>query len=130
MAEDYGRLLQMAHPETSSALIARNDPYFTWDHHHVISMTTCAAFPSCVSGTTCGLYVTIGQAPRSRCEVQGGYNCCMSWVNYDVRAGFFFTPWTTCYKNRDSDFESCEGHDSGSGNGGDVCFSDRAKCCM
>ncbi|KAI1777838.1 hypothetical protein F4818DRAFT_439160 [Hypoxylon cercidicola] len=129
MLENYSRLLQMAHPDTAKALIARNNPYFTWAKSHVISLTTCAGFLSCVSGSSCHFYVTVNKAPRSRCEVQGGENCCMSWANYDVKAGFFQATWSTCYNSAPDNKESCEGHDNNSGAGGDVCFSDRAKGC-
>ncbi|KAI4859328.1 hypothetical protein F4820DRAFT_174130 [Hypoxylon rubiginosum] len=129
MLENYNRLLQMAHPGTAAALIARNNPYFTWAKSHVIALTTCAGFLSCVSGSSCNFYVTVNKAPRSRCENQGGENCCMSWANYDVKAGFFKATWTTCYNSAPDNNESCEGHDNGSGNNGDVCFSDRASGC-
>ncbi|KAK6844163.1 hypothetical protein PG995_014273 [Apiospora arundinis] len=129
MHEDYDRLLQMAHPASAQALISRNNPFYTWSKGHLIKLTTCAGFLSCISGTTCTFYVTINKAPRSRCENQGGQNCCMSWANYQVRAGFFQATWTSCYRSRPDDNESCEGHDNGSGNGGDVCFSNRATGC-
>ncbi|KAI6080624.1 hypothetical protein F4821DRAFT_265713 [Hypoxylon rubiginosum] len=36
----------------------------------------------------------------------------------------------TTYWNSAPNKESCEGHDTGSGNGGDVCCSDRATGCI
>jgi hypothetical protein len=128
MDEDYDRLSSTVRPENYS-IGMRANPYITWATNHVIKLTTCAAFLSCISGTNCSFFVTINQAPRSRCESQGGQNCCMSWANYDVKAGFFKATWTTCYNSRPNDTESCEGYDNGSGNGGDVCFSDRASGC-
>ncbi|KAK7979664.1 Twin-arginine translocation pathway signal [Apiospora arundinis] len=72
MHEDYDRLFQMAHPASAQALISRNNPFYTWSKGHLIKLTTCAGFLSCISGTTCTFYVTINKAPRSRCENQGG----------------------------------------------------------
>ncbi|KAI1768965.1 hypothetical protein GGR53DRAFT_318119 [Hypoxylon sp. FL1150] len=129
MLENYNRLLQMAHPGSAAALMARDNAYITWAKSHAIALGTCAGFLSCVSGSSCNFYVTINKAPRSRCENQGGQNCCMSWANYDVKAGFFKATWTTCYNSAPDNTESCEGHDNGSGNGGDVCFSNRATGC-
>ncbi|KAI0555773.1 hypothetical protein F4679DRAFT_577897 [Xylaria curta] len=129
MAEDFHRLFQMAHPVTAMDLIPSRNAYWTWSKNNAVSLAVCAGFMSCISGYTCNFYVTINQAPRSRCEVQGGQNCCMTWANYNVKAGFFSITWAQCYNSRPDDNESCEGHDNGSGNGGDVCFSNRADGC-
>jgi hypothetical protein len=126
--EDHHRLAVMANPSAHGALDER-DSYVAWAAGHAINLVTCAGFLSCISGASCNFYVTVNQAPRSRCENQGGENCCMSWANYDVKAGFFKATWTTCYSSRPSDTDSCEGYDNGGGNGGDVCFSNRATGC-
>lgn len=60
-----------------------------WARRRAIALTTCSALPSCISGATCSFYVTVNKAPRSRCETQGGENCCMSWSDYQLQAGFF-----------------------------------------
>lgn len=127
MDEDYSRLATVAHPNFS--LQARGFPYITWATSNAIKLTTCAGFFSCISGQSCQFYVTVKHAPRSRCESQGGENCCMSWANFDVQAGFFKATWTSCFNRRPHDKESCEGHDNHSGNGGNVCFSNRSKGC-
>jgi len=129
MDEDFHRLNSTVHPGNYNSLDTRANAYVTWATSHAINLGTCAAFLSCISGTTCSFFVTIGKAPRSRCESQGGQNCCMSWADYNVQAGFFKVTWTTCYNSRPADNESCEGHDNGSGNGGDVCFSNRSTGC-
>jgi hypothetical protein len=125
--EDFLRLSTMAAPELQGDLAKRQ--YIAWAAGHAINLVTCSAFLSCISGSTCGFYVTVGQAPRSRCESQGGENCCMSWSTYQVKVGFFQQTWTTCYNSRPGNEESCEGYDNGSGQGGDVCFSNRANGC-
>jgi hypothetical protein len=126
--EDHHRLSVMANPSAHGSLAERQS-YVAWASGHAINLVTCAGFLSCISGTTCNFYVTINQAPRSRCENQGGQNCCLSWANYDVKAGFFKATWTTCYNSRPSDTDSCEGYDNGGGNNGDVCYSNRSTGC-
>jgi hypothetical protein len=130
--EDHYRLLSLVDPVAYTMALGAHQPrsaYVQWATSHAISLVTCAGFLSCVSGTTCSFYVTINKAPRSRCESQGGQNCCLSWSTYNVKAGFFQATWTACYDSRPGDTESCEGHDNDSGEGGDVCYSNRATGC-
>jgi len=129
MDTDFTRLYEAVHPSYFKQLDARSNAYVDWSRKYAINLVTCRAFLSCISGVTCGFYVTIDKAPRSRCESQGGQNCCLSWATYTVKAGFFQVTWTDCYNSRPANVESCEGYDNGSGNGGDVCFSNRATGC-
>ncbi|KAJ7676742.1 hypothetical protein DFH06DRAFT_1428467 [Mycena polygramma] len=95
-----------------------------------VRWSVCAAFFSCISGTTCTLAIQIGSAPRSQCQSQGGQNCCISWSTYNVRAGFFSTTWTSCNQEVTDDgytSASCEGRSTSQG--GDVCLSNRATGC-
>jgi hypothetical protein len=125
--EDFNRLSALVNPGVYSDLIQRQ--HFTWATDYAINLVSCSAFLSCISGTTCGFDLTVDSAPRSRCESQGEQNCCISWSTYDVKADFFEYAWITCYYSRPGDVDSCEGHDDGSGQGGDVCFSNRANGC-
>ncbi|MDI1490761.1 MAG: hypothetical protein OHK93_001965 [Ramalina farinacea] len=98
---------------------------------HAVRWAACASFFSCVSGTTCQFQLTIGSAPRSQCQAVGGSNCCISWSNYNVRAGFFTSTWTTCndeFVAQQLTDGSCEGY-GGDAQGGDVCLSNRAGGC-
>lgn len=104
---------------------------FKLDGHHTVRWGACASFFSCVTGTTCGFGLTVNKAPRSRCQSQGGVNCCISWSTYNVRVGFFSTTWTACNSEVAAEHKtdvSCEGYGS-DGQGGDVCLSDRASGC-
>ncbi|KAL8640364.1 MAG: hypothetical protein Q9228_002706 [Teloschistes exilis] len=98
---------------------------------HAVKWGACAGVFSCISGTTCGFSLNIGKAPRSHCEQRGGSNCCISWSDYSVRAGFFQSTWTICNRevnDQKKDSASCEGYGS-SAQGGDVCLSNRASGC-
>ena len=98
---------------------------------HAVKWATCAGVLSCLSGTTCTFGLNIGKAPRSHCESRGGSNCCISWSDYNVRAGFFSTTWTTCnaeVKAQGKTSASCEGYGSAAQKG-DVCLSNRADGC-
>ncbi|KFY57734.1 hypothetical protein V497_05310 [Pseudogymnoascus sp. VKM F-4516 (FW-969)] len=98
---------------------------------HAVKWASCAGVFSCLSGTTCTFSIDIGKAPRSHCQEQGGSNCCISWSNYNVRAGFFSTTWTACNSEVQAEHKSdasCEGYGTND-QGGDVCLSNRANGC-
>lgn len=98
---------------------------------HAVVWGTCSAVMSCITGVTCGFSVDIGKAPRSKCQSQGGQNCCVSWSTYNVKAGFYQRTWTNCnaeVKDEGMTKASCEGYGSDS-QGGDVCLSNRATGC-
>ena len=98
---------------------------------HAVQWGSCAAFFSCISGTTCIFDLAIGTAPRSQCVARGGSNCCISWSTYNVVAGFFSTTWITCNNEvaeQGLSTASCQGF-GGEAQGGDVCLSNRAKGC-
>ncbi|KAJ5128376.1 hypothetical protein N7448_002094 [Penicillium atrosanguineum] len=130
MVEDVSALLAAVAGNTSS-LEKRAGSSYSLSARHAINWGKCAAALSCLSGTTCRFNLNIGSAPRSRCESQGGSNCCISWSTYHVRAGFFSTTWTSCNSEVNAEKKasvSCEGHGS-SAQGGDVCLSGRANGC-
>lgn len=98
---------------------------------HAVIWSTCSGAMSCIAGVTCGLSIDIGKAPRSKCQSQGGQNCCVSWSTYNVRAGFFQRTWTNCneeVKDEGLTRASCEGYGSDS-QGGDCCLSNRGTGC-
>ena len=98
---------------------------------HAIAWSVCSGAMSCIAGYSCSFSIDVGKAPRSKCQSQGGQNCCVSWSTYNVRAGFFQRTWTNCDQEvRDEGLKkaSCEGHGSSS-QGGDVCLSNRATGC-
>ena len=98
---------------------------------HAVKWASCAGVLGCLSGTYCTFSLDIGKAPRSQCQAVGGSNCCISWSNYNIRAGFFSSTWTTCNDEvtaQKRSTASCEGYGS-SGQGGDVCLSNRATGC-
>jgi hypothetical protein len=114
---------------TSGKLAKRSS--FATSAAHAVVWEACKGFFACISGETCSFNQDIGKAPRSHCESHGGSNCCISWSNYNVRAGFFATTWTTCneeVKAEGKTSASCEGYGS-SDQGGDVCLSNRASGC-
>jgi hypothetical protein len=130
MVDDMQALLDTVAGRTTSRAVAERDSQFVVSASHVVLWHACAAFFSCVSGTTCSFNLQIGQAPRSQCQSQGGQNCCISWSTYNVQAGFFSTTWTTCNQEVSDDGDSsasCEGKSSTQG--GDVCLSNRATGC-
>ncbi|KAJ7138931.1 hypothetical protein C8R46DRAFT_1200980 [Mycena filopes] len=130
MAADVQALLDTVAGKTTSTAVDRRDSTFTVSLSHIVVWHTCAAFFSCVSGTTCSFNLAIGSAPRSQCQNQGGQNCCISWSTYNVQAGFFSTTWTTCNQEVNDDGDSsasCEGKSTTQG--GDVCLSNRATGC-
>ncbi|OBT56503.1 hypothetical protein VE04_03152 [Pseudogymnoascus sp. 24MN13] len=121
------------------AAVAGSEPPSTIEHRssfevsvaHAVKWASCAGVFSCLSGTTCTFSLDIGKAPRSHCENQGGSNCCISWSNYNIRAGFFSTTWTTCNSEVQAEQKSdasCEGYGTND-QGGDVCLSNRANGC-
>ena len=113
----------------SIALQRRQASAFQVSASHAVQWGTCAAFFSCISGTTCIFDLAIGTAPRSQCVAQGGSNCCISWSTYNVVAGFFSTTWITCNNEvTELSTASCQGF-GGEAQGGDVCLSNRAKGC-
>jgi hypothetical protein len=118
--EDFNRLFALVNPGVHSDLVQRQQ--FTWAADYAINLVSCSAFLSCISGTTCGFDLTVDSVPRSRCESQGVH------VVVDV-LDFFEYAWITCYYSRSGDIDSCEGHDEGSCQGGDVCFSNGANGC-
>jgi hypothetical protein len=130
MAGDVAALLaHVAGNSTEKRLSKRSS--FSTSAAHAVLWSACGTFFSCISGTTCSFSQEIGKAPRSHCEQHGGSNCCVSWSNYNVRAGFFSTTWTACneeVKAEGKSSASCEGYGSGD-QGGDVCLSNRATGC-
>ncbi|KAJ7210099.1 hypothetical protein GGX14DRAFT_451436 [Mycena pura] len=130
MASDVQALLDTVAGKTTSTAVDRRDSSFTVSTSHIVVWHTCAAFFSCVSGTTCSFNLQIGSAPRSQCQSQGGQNCCISWSTYNVQVGFFSTTWTACNQEVTDDGDnsaSCEGKSTTQG--GDVCLSNRATGC-
>jgi hypothetical protein len=98
---------------------------------HAVAWSVCSGAMSCISGYSCSFSIDVGKAPRSKCQSQGGQNCCVSWSTYNVRAGFFQRTWTNCNQevhDENMSKASCEGHGSSS-QGGDVCLSNRATGC-
>ena len=130
MTEDVNSLLATI-AGNSTALQRRDSSTFSVAAAHAVKWSTCAGVLSCLSGTTCTFSLDVGKAPRSQCQSQGGVNCCISWSNYNIRAGFFSATWTTCNDEvtaQKRSTASCEGYGS-SGQGGDVCLSNRATGC-
>ncbi|KAL4892230.1 hypothetical protein BDV59DRAFT_180314 [Aspergillus ambiguus] len=129
MAEDVQSLLAAVAGNPTTALTKRSN--FLTDSSHAVVWSACAAFFSCISGTTCTFDLQVNKAPRSHCEQHGGSNCCISWSTYNVRVGFFSTTWTACNNEVQAEHKtsaSCEGYGSGD-QGGDVCLSNRASGC-
>ncbi|KAF9252992.1 hypothetical protein DTO013E5_621 [Penicillium roqueforti] len=115
---------------TTTAGIAKRSTFSTSAAHAVL-WSACGTVFSCIAGTTCQFDLQINRAPRSRCEAQGGSNCCVSWSTYNVRAGFFSSTWTACNQEVQAEHKinaSCEGFGT-SDQGGDVCLSNRATGC-
>lgn len=133
MANDLDGIIGTIAGETSKEIAERaekRDSHFIISHAHVVVWHACAAFFSCVSGTSCQFSIDVGKAPRSHCENQGGQNCYISWSTYKVQAGFFSRTWTNCnaeVNNEHDNSASCEG--KGDNTGGDVCLSNRASGC-
>ncbi|KAJ7192364.1 hypothetical protein GGX14DRAFT_29881 [Mycena pura] len=130
MASDVQALLDTVAGKTTSTAVDRRDSSFIVSTSHIVVWHTCAAFFSCVSGTTCSFNLQVGSAPRSQCQSQGGQNCCISWSTTTVQVGFFSTTWTACNQEVTDDGDtsaSCEGKSTTQG--GDVCLSNRATGC-
>ncbi|KAJ7642436.1 hypothetical protein DFH06DRAFT_1214742 [Mycena polygramma] len=130
MASDVQALLDTVAGKATSMAVDRRDSSFTVSFSNIVVWHTCAAFFSCVSGTTCSFNLQIGSAPRSQCQNQGGQNCCISWSTYNVQVGFFSTTWTACNQEVVAEGDtsaSCEGRSDTQG--GDVCLSNRATGC-
>ena len=130
MTEDVNALLAAIDGKTT-AVQKRDGSAFKTASAHAVAWSACGAFFSCLSGTTCTFSLDVGKAPRSQCQAQGSSACCISWSNYNVRAGFFSTTWTTCNAEvtaQGQSSASCEGYGS-SAQGGDVCLSNRATGC-
>lgn len=130
MAGDVNSLLA-AVAGNATSIEKRDGSTFKVASAHAIKWASCAGVLSCLSGTTCSFSLDVGKAPRSQCQSQGGSNCCISWSNYNIRAGFFSTTWTTCNSEVQAEKRStasCEGYGS-SAQGGDVCLSGRANGC-
>lgn len=130
MAADLAALLAAVDGNAPPSTIQRRSS-FQVSAAHAIKWASCAGVFSCLSGTTCTFSLDIGKAPRSHCENQGGSNCCISWSNYNIRAGFFSTTWTTCNSEVQAEHKSdasCEGYGTND-QGGDVCLSNRANGC-
>ena len=132
MAADLNAMMAIiAGNATTTGIQKRDGPAYDVSSAHAIKWGACAAFFSCISGTTCTFNLNVGKAPRSACQQQGGSNCCISWSDYNVRVGFFSATWTNCntevtLQNRAT--ASCEGYGSAA-NQGDVCLSNRANGC-
>ena len=133
MAADLNAMMAtIAGNATTTGLHKRDGPSYDVSTAHAIKWGACAAFFGCISGTYCTFSIDVGQAPRSDCQEQGGSNCCISWSNYNVRAGFFSATWTNCNNEvtlQQRDTASCEGYGGSAANGGDVCLSNRANGC-
>lgn len=130
MNEDVNSLLAAING-TATAVQKRDGSSFQVATAHAVKWATCAGVLSCLSGTTCTFSIAVGQAPRSQCVAQGTSTCCISWSDYNVRAGFFSITWTTCNSEVNAQkrsLASCEGYGS-SAQGGDVCLSNRANGC-
>ena len=133
MVDDKKALLGDVSGETVENVekqVVQRDTQFIVSASHVVVWHACAAFFSCVSGTSCSFSINVGKAPRSQCQSQGGQNCCISWSTYNVQAGFFTRTWTNCNQDVSDDNKSsasCEG--KGDNTGGDVCLSNRATGC-
>src|SRR4051812_22350150 len=67
MVDDMQALLDTVAGRTTSRAVAERDSQFVVSASHVVLWHACAAFFSCVSGTTCSFNLQIGQAPRSQC---------------------------------------------------------------
>lgn len=131
MTEDVNSLLAAINGNATTVRKRTASSLFKVAAAHAVAWHTCSNLWACVSGTTCTFSVDVGQAPRSECKVQGTSNCCVSWSNYNVRAGFFSTTWTTCNDEviaEKKSTASCQGYGS-SAQGGDVCLSNRANGC-
>ncbi|KFY84539.1 hypothetical protein V500_09224 [Pseudogymnoascus sp. VKM F-4518 (FW-2643)] len=112
MAADLAALIAAIAGDAPPSTIERRSS-FQVSVAHAVKWASCAGVFSCLSGTTCTFSLDIGKAPRSRCENQGGSNCCISWSNYNIRAGFFSTTWTTCNSEVQAEHKSdasCEGY--------------------
>ncbi|KAJ5747425.1 uncharacterized protein N7511_009121 [Penicillium nucicola] len=116
MASDVQAMLaRIAGNSTTTSSSIQKRSTFSTSAAHAVVWTACGAFFSCVSGQTCTFSEDIQKAPRSHCESHGGSNCCISWSNYNVRAGFFSTTWTTCNEEVAAEGKtsaSCEGYGS------------------
>lgn len=131
MADDVNAILAAINGDASALQKRQAGSTFIVAAAHAVAWSACSKFFACVSGETCNFSIDINKAPRSQCKAQGGSNCCISWSNYKVRAGFFHSTWTTCNDEVDAQKKnkaSCEGH-GGSAQGGDVCLSNRASGC-
>lgn len=131
MTEDVAFLLAAVAGNTTTALERRSGSTFQTASAHAVKWSTCAGVLSCLSGTTCSFSIDVSKAPRSKCQSQGGQNCCISWSNYNIRAGFFSATWTSCNSEVSAEKisdASCEGYGSSS-QGGDVCLSNRGTGC-
>ncbi len=131
MTEDVNSLLAAINGNVTVVQKRQAGSHFKIAAAHAVAWQTCSHLFACLSGDTCSFSVAIGQAPRSQCQAQGTSTCCISWSNYNVRAGFFSTTWTTCNDEvtaQKRSLASCEGYGS-SAQGGDVCLSNRANGC-
>ncbi|CEJ79820.1 hypothetical protein VHEMI00037 [[Torrubiella] hemipterigena] len=120
----------MSMPRGEDHPLDRRYSQYIISHAHVVVWHACSAFFSCVSGASCQFSIDVGKAPRSKCQNQGGQNCCISWSTYKVQAGFFSRTWTNCdaeVENEHDNSASCEGKSDNSG--GDVCLSNRGSGC-
>lgn len=131
MILDRESILAIVAGNTTSSLDRRAEVTYRTATTHAVAWSVCSGAMSCLAGYSCSLSIDIGKAPRSKCQSQGGQNCCISWSTYSVRAGFFQRTWTNCNQEvRDEGMSkaSCEGYGSSS-QGGDVCLSNRGTGC-
>lgn len=130
MTEDVNSLLATI-ADNATALEKRQGSLFQVASAHAVKWATCASVLSCLSGKYCACNLDTSKAPGSKCQSQGGSNCCISWSNYKIKAGFFSTTFTVCNSEVEAQGKStasCEGYGS-SAQGGDVCLSNRANGC-
>jgi len=130
MTNDRDELLATVAGNTT-ALAKRAEVTYRTASTHAVVWSVCSGAMSCIAGYSCTFNTDIGKAPRSKCQAQGGQNCCVSWSSYTVKVGFFQRTWTNCNSEVTDEGmtkASCEGHGSSS-QGGDVCLSNRATGC-
>jgi hypothetical protein len=95
------------------AIEGRGGSTFRIATSHAVKWASSAGVLSCLSDTTCTFSLDVNKAPSSQCQAQGGANCCIGWLNYNVRVGFFSATWTACDSEVDASelsSASCEGY--------------------
>ncbi|CAG7939552.1 unnamed protein product [Penicillium salamii] len=130
MSENVDSLLAHIAGHTDTKVPAKR-PTFQTDSRNAVKWSECSPYFTCISGTSCNFFLKVRKAPRNRCESRGGQNCCLSWSNYHVHAGFFPFTFSVCdakIRMQGITYASCVGMGDDE-QGGDVCFSNRARHC-